>query len=64
MNSNNTIIMKLNTLFPQAFHYERADVALMGYAKFMKDQSAEEREHAMKLMKVSEERKHAMKVSA
>jgi len=39
-----------------AFHYERADVALMGYAKFMKDQSAEEREHAMKLMKYQNQR--------
>ena len=38
----------------QAFHYERHDIALMGFAKFMKDQSGEEREHAMKLMKVSE----------
>ena len=41
-------------VFFQAYHYERYDVALYGYAKFMKEQSAEEREHAMKLMKVSD----------
>jgi len=39
-----------------AYHYERYDVALYGYAKFMKEQSAEEREHAMKLMKYQNQR--------
>jgi len=39
-----------------SFHYQRDDVALDGVAKFMKDQSDEEREHAMKLMKYQNQR--------
>ncbi|XP_068687174.1 uncharacterized protein [Montipora foliosa] len=36
---------------PQAYHFDRDDVALPGFHKFMLKQSNEEREHASKLMK-------------
>jgi len=56
---NKQINMELHASYvymSMAFHYERHDIALMGYAKFMKDQSCEEREHAMKLMKYQNQR--------
>jgi len=39
-----------------SFHYQRDDVALHGMAKFCKEQSDEERDHAMKLMKYQNSR--------
>ncbi|XP_073256489.1 soma ferritin-like [Porites lutea] len=41
---------------PQAYHFDRDDVALPGFHKFMLKQSDEEREHARKLMKYQNER--------
>ncbi|XP_074633273.1 ferritin, heavy subunit-like [Acropora palmata] len=41
---------------PQAFHFDRDDVALQGFHKFMLKQSEEEREHASKLMKYQNKR--------
>ncbi|XP_067057630.1 uncharacterized protein [Acropora muricata] len=41
---------------PQAFHFDRDDVALPGFHKFMLKQSEEEREHASKLMKYQNKR--------
>ncbi|CAH3175217.1 unnamed protein product [Porites evermanni] len=39
-----------------AYHFDRDDVALPGFHKFMLKQSDEEREHARKLMKYQNER--------
>lgn len=39
-----------------AFHFERDDVALPGFAKFFKKSSDEEREHAEKMMKYQNKR--------
>jgi len=39
-----------------AYHFDRDDVALPGFHKFMKESSDEEREHAQKLMKFQNER--------
>nr|AIA57693.1 ferritin [Galaxea astreata] len=39
-----------------AYHFDRDDVALPGFHKFMLKQSDEEREHAMKLMKYQNQR--------
>ncbi|XP_078378976.1 uncharacterized protein LOC144662108 [Oculina patagonica] len=41
---------------PQAYHFDRDDVALPGFHKFMMKQSNEEREHAQKLMKYQNQR--------
>lgn len=38
---------------PQSYHFERDDVALPGFAKFFKEASDSERDHAHKLMSVS-----------
>jgi len=38
------------------FYFDRDDVALKGFAKYFKDQSKEEREHAEKLMKYQNDR--------
>jgi len=40
----------------QAYHFDRDDVALPGFAKFFKKASDEEREHAQKLMKIQNQR--------
>ena len=40
----------------QAYHFDRDDVALEGTHKFFKEQSEEERGHAMKLMKLQNTR--------
>ncbi|XP_048766939.1 soma ferritin [Ostrea edulis] len=39
-----------------AFYFDRDDVALPGFAKFFRDSSSEEREHAEKLMKYQNKR--------
>ncbi|XP_020614068.1 soma ferritin-like isoform X2 [Orbicella faveolata] len=39
-----------------AYHFDRDDVALQGFHKFMLKQSDEEREHAQKLMKYQNQR--------
>jgi len=39
-----------------SYYFDRDDVALKGFAKFFKDSSDEEREHAQKLMKFQNER--------
>jgi len=39
-----------------AYHFDRDDVALPGFAKFFKKSSDEEREHAQKLMKLQNQR--------
>ena len=40
----------------QAFHFDRDDVALNGFAKFFNESSKEEREHAERLMKFQNQR--------
>ena len=40
----------------QSYYFDRDDVALKGFAKFFKDSSDEEREHAQKLMKFQNQR--------
>ena len=42
--------------FDQAFHFDRDDVALKGFAKFFDESSKEEREHAERLMKFQNQR--------
>ncbi|KAG1967975.1 ferritin, middle subunit-like [Pimephales promelas] len=42
--------------FVQAFYFKRDDVALAGFAKFFKENSEEEREHAEKLMEFQNKR--------
>lgn len=44
------------TYHSMAFHFERDDVALPGFAKFFKKSSDEEREHAEKMMKYQNKR--------
>lgn len=39
-----------------AYYFDREDVALPGFHKYFKEQSDEEREHAMKLMKFQNQR--------
>jgi len=39
-----------------AYHFDRDDVALLNVAKFFKESSDEEREHALKLMKFQNQR--------
>lgn len=43
-------------LLSQAYYFDRDDQALHNFAKFFKNQSHEEREHAEKLMKVQNQR--------
>jgi ferritin heavy chain len=40
----------------QSYYFDRDDVALKGFAKFFKESSDEEREHAQKLMKFQNQR--------
>lgn len=42
--------------FVQAFYFKRDDVALPGFAKFFKENSEEEREHAEKFMEFQNKR--------
>ena len=42
--------------FLQSYYFDRDDVALRNFAKFFRNQSHEEREHAEKLMKLQNER--------
>lgn len=48
----------LRSLSPalQAYYFDRDDQALHNFAKFFRNQSHEEREHAEKLMKVQNQR--------
>lgn len=50
------ILNYISTLFLQAFYFDRDDIALHNVAKFFKEQSHEEREHAEKLMKYQNKR--------
>lgn len=43
-------------LSPQAFYFDRDDVALPGFSHFFKENSHEEREHAEKLMSFQNKR--------
>ena len=43
-------------ILPQAYYFERDDVALPGFYKFFKKSSDEEREHAEKFMKYQNQR--------
>ena len=44
------------SLWLQAFYFDRDDVALPGFAKYFNKASEEEREHAEKLMKFQNQR--------
>ena len=44
------------SLWLQAFYFDRDDVALPGFAKYFSKASEEEREHAEKLMKFQNQR--------
>lgn len=56
---NKQINMELNasyTYLSMASHFDRDDIALPGFAKFFRESSKEEREHAEKLMKFQNQR--------